>query len=122
MTYAEHRALDERLDILGWAIALLVLAVLLYLPGVRTLWQFLVPFGLVFIGMSVARHLIKTRRDPEGLILGVAALVIGLLDVVGIDLRFFPLIPTFLALVGVLLLANALLVKRLRKDTTRPSE
>jgi CHASE2 domain-containing sensor protein len=122
MTDAEHRALDERLDILGWAIALLVLAVMLYLPGVRALWQFLVPFGLVFIGMSVARRLIRTRRDPEGLILGIAALVIGLLDVVGIDLRFFPLVPTFLALVGVLLLANALLVKRLRKDPVRPSE
>ena len=122
MTDAEHRALDERLDILGWAIALLVLAVMLYLPGVRALWQFLVPFGLVFIGMSVARRLIRTRRDPEGLILGIAALIIGLLDVVGIDLRFFPLVPTFLALVGVLLLANALLVKRVRKDTSRPSE
>ena len=122
MTDAEHRALDERLDILGWAIALLVLAVMLDLPGVRALWQFLVPFGLVFIGMSVARRLIRTRRDPEGLILGIAALIIGLLDVVGIDLRFFPLVPTFLALVGVLLLANALLVKRVRKDTSRPSE
>jgi uncharacterized membrane protein YhaH (DUF805 family) len=72
--------------------------------------------------MSIARRLIRTRRDPEGLILGIAALVIGLLDVVGIDLRFFPLVPTFLALVGVLLLANALLVKRLRKDPARPSE
>jgi CHASE2 domain-containing sensor protein len=122
MNDAEHRALDERLDILAWGIALLVLALMLYLPGGRALWHFLVPFGLVFIGMSVARRLIRTRRDTEGLILGIAALVIGLLDLVGIDLRFFPMVPTFLALVGVLLLANALLVKRLRKDPTRPGE
>lgn len=122
MTDAEHRALDERLDILGWGIALILLALLLLVPGARDLWHFLVPFGLVFIVMTVIRHTIRTRRDPEGLILGVAALVVGLLDLVGVDLRFFPMVPTFLALFGALLLANAILVKRVRKDPTRPGE
>lgn len=122
MTDSEHRALDERLDILGWGIALILLALLLLVPGAKALWHFLVPFGLVFIGMTVARRVLRTRRDPEGLILGVAALAIGLLDLVGIDLRFFPLVPTFLALFGALLLANAVLVKRVRKDPTRPVE
>jgi hypothetical protein len=122
MTDAEHRALDERLDILGWGIALVLLAVLLLIPGTKALWHFFVPFGLVFIGMTVVRLLLRTRRDPEGLILGIAALVIGLLDLVGVDLRFFPMVPTFLALFGALLLANAILVKRVRKDPTRPGE
>ena len=122
MTDAEHRALDERLDILSWGIALIVLAIVLYLPGVHALWNYLIPFGLVFIGMSVVRVIIKTRRDTEGLILGIAAMTIGLLDLFGLNLQFFPLIPTILVLVGILLAINALVSKRVRKDPTRPPE
>ena len=122
MTDAEHRALDERLDVLSWGIALIVLAIILYLPGVHALWHYLVPFGIVFIGMSIVRVLIKTRRDTEGLILGLAAIFIGLLDIFGLDLRFFPLIPTILVLVGILLMINALVSKRVRKDPGRPPE
>jgi len=122
VTDAEHRALDERLDVLSWGIALIVLAIILYLPGVHALWHYLVPFGIVFIGMSIVRVLIKTRRDTEGLILGLAAIFIGLLDIFGLDLRFFPLIPTILVLVGILLMINALVSKRVRKDPGRPPE
>jgi len=122
MTDAEHRALDERLDIMGWGIALIVIAVLLVVPGVSRLWQFLFPFGLVFVVMSVVRKKLRTRRDAEGLILGITAIFIGVLDLIGIDLRFFPLIPTAFAVVGIALIINAILSSRLRRDPTRPIE
>jgi hypothetical protein len=121
-TDAEHRALDERLDILGWGIALIVLAVVLYLPGTRALWHYLVPFGLVFIAMTGVRKLLKTRRDTEGLILGGATLLVGVLDMMGVDFRFLPLVPTILVLVGGLLVINAVASKRLRLDPNRPPE
>lgn len=122
MTDAEHRALDERLDIMGWGVALIMIAVLLVVPGVSKLWQFLFPFGLVFIVMSMVRKMMRTRRDTEGLILGITAIFIGMLDLIGIDLRFFPLIPTAFAVVGIALIINAILSARLRRDPTRPLE
>jgi len=122
MTDAEHRALDERLDIMGWGFALLILAVLLLIPGVSRLWQFLLPIGLVFIAMSVVRKKLSTRRDTQGLILGVTAVCIGLLDLFGIDLRFFPFIPMAFAIVGIALIINAVWNVRLRRDPGRSSE
>ena len=122
MTDAEHRALDERLDIMGWGIALLILAVLLLIPGVSRLWQFLLSIGLVFIAMSVVRKKLSTRRDTEGLILGITAVCIGLLDLFGIDLRFFPFIPMAIAIVGIALIFNAVWNARLRRDPSRSSE
>ena len=122
MTDAEHRALDERLDIMGWGFALLILAVLLLIPGVSRLWQFLLSIGLVFIAMSVVRKKLSTRRDTEGLILGVTAVCICLLDLFGIDLRFFPFIPMAIAIVGIALIINAVWNARLRRDPSRSSE
>ena len=122
MTNGEHRALDERLDIIGWGVALIVVAIILYIPGVHSLWNYLIPFGLVFIGMSFLRRQLKTRKDAAGLILGLAAAFLGLLDLVGFDLRFFPLVPTVLVLIGILLIGSALISRRVRTDPTRPVE
>jgi Na+/proline symporter len=122
MTNGEHRALDERLDIIGWGVALIVLAIILYLPGVHSLWHYLIPFGLVFIGMSFLRKQLNTRKDNAGLILGLATAFIGLLDMVGLDLRFFPLVPTVLVLIGILLIVSALISRRVRTDPSRPPE
>ena len=122
VTDAEHRALDERLDIITWGCALLVVAIVFLLPGAGRLWNFLVPFGLVFITVSVVRQKIRTRRDTAGLIVGIAATGIGLLDMVGIDLQFFPLVPAILAIVGSGLIINAIVSKRLRIDPDRPPE
>ena len=122
MTNGEHRALDERLDIIGWGVALIVLAIILSIPGVHSLWHYLIPFGLVFIGMSFLRRLLNTRKDAAGFILGLAATFIGLVDLVGLDLRFFPLVPTVLVLIGILLIVSALITRRVRTDPTRPAE
>ncbi len=122
VTDAEHRALDERLDIITWGCALLVVAIMFLLPGAGRLWHFLMPFGLVFITMSVVRQKIKTRRDTTGLIVGIAFTGTGLLDLVGIDLQFFPLVPAILAIVGSGLIFNAVVSKRLRVDPDRPPE
>jgi hypothetical protein len=121
-TDAEHRALDERLDLITWGCALLVLAILFLIPGVGRLWQFLVPFGLVFIGMSAVRRVMMTRRDSAGLIAGSTSFGTGLLDLVGVDLQFFPLVPVILALVGAGLILHALLSQRLRVDPIRCTE
>ena len=121
-TDAEHRALDERLNIITWGCALVVVAIIFLIPGVGRLWHFLVPFGVVFAGMSAVRSAMKTRRDTAGLIVGSTSLGTGLLEMVGVDLRFFPLVPTILALVGVGLILNAVLNRRLRVDPERNSE
>ncbi|GEM_PF-1963734 len=122
MTDAEHRALDERLDIISWGVALVVLAIVFLIPGAQRPWHFLVPFGLVFVAMSVVRKLIPTRRDTEGLILGVTVVVVGLLDLFGQDLQFFPFFPTILVIVGIALIVHAVLSKRLRLDPHRAPE
>ncbi|MFC1540245.1 hypothetical protein ACFL41_01995 [Gemmatimonadota bacterium] len=121
-TDAEHRALDERLNIITWGCALLVMAILFLLPGVSRLWHFLVPVGIVFVGMSAVRKVMVTRRDLAAFIAGCTALGIGLLDLVGVDLQFFPLVPVILILVGVSLILSALLCPRLRTDPTRHAE
>ncbi len=119
---AEHRALDERLNIITWGCALIVVAIVFLIPGVGRLWHFLMSFGLVFITMSIVRRKLKTRRDTAGLIVGITSFCTGLLDLVGIDLQFFPLVPVILAIVGVGLILNAVLSKRLRIDPDRPAE
>ncbi len=121
-TDAEHRALDERLNLFTWGSALLVMAILFLIPGVDRLWHFLVPFGVVFISMSYLRRMMKTRRDTTGLIAGCTSLGTGLLDLVGVDLQFFPLVPIMLALVGISLILHALLCPRLRVDPDRNAE
>ncbi len=121
-TDAEHRALDERLNIITWGLALLVVAIVFMIPGTGRLWIFLVPFGIVFVGMSAVREMLKTRRDTAGLIVGGTTLVTGLIEMVGVDLRFFPLVPVVLALVGIGLILNALLNRRLRVDPGRSAE
>ncbi len=121
-TDAEHRALDERLDLLSWGLVLVVVALVLLIPGRHELWYYLVPVGLVFIGMSLARKLIPTRRDTAGLILGVVAVLMGLLDMAGVDLQFFPLLPLIFAAVGIGLMTVAFLTRRIRHDPARPSD
>jgi len=122
MTDAEHRALDERLDIIAWGVGLVVVALVFFLPGTEQPWHFLIPFGLVFVSMSIVRRLIPTRRDTEGLILGVTVIAIGLLDLFGQNLEFFPLFPAVLVIVGISLIVHAVLSKRLRMDPERGPE
>ncbi|MFO7767974.1 MAG: hypothetical protein R6W82_03325 [bacterium] len=121
-TDAEHRALDERLDLLNWGLVLVVIALILLIPGRHHLWYYLVPVGLVFIGMSVVRKLIPTRRDTAGLILGLVAVLLGVLDLVGVDLQFFPLMPLLFAIVGIGLMAVAFVTNRIRRDPDRPAD
>lgn len=121
-TDAEHRALDERLDLLGWGLVLVVIAVILSIPGQHQLWYYLVSVGLVFIGMSAVRKLIPTRRDTAGLVLGIVALFVGLLDLAGVDLQFFPMMPVLFAAVGIGLVAVASFTKRIRNDPERPGD
>lgn len=122
LTDAEHRALDERLDIFSWGLALLIIAIIMVIPGISKLWHFLLPFSLIFVGMSVIRKKLKTRRDTEGLILGAAAGVIALLNIFGVDFTLFPLIPVVIAVVGVGLILNALMSARMRSDSRRQPE
>ena len=121
-TDAEHRALDERLDLLSWGLVLVVVALVLLIPGRHQLWYYLAPVGLVFIAMSAVRKFIPTRRDTAGLILGLVALFLGLLDMVGVDLQFFPLIPVLFAIVGIGLVVVAFFTRRIRSDPDRPED
>ena len=121
-TDAEHRALDERLTLLGWGLVLVILALMLLLPGVHALWWYLIPVGLILAGMSGVRRLLRTRRDTDGLVIGSVAVVVGLLSLTGIDLRFFPLVPVLFAAAGLALTVVALFSRRLRRDPTRPAQ
>lgn len=100
----EKKALNERLERIGWAFFLIMIGGLALVPGDKVpegTW--LIGAGLIMLGLNAARLHYNLKMSGFSLVLGVIALASGLGDLVGFDL---PLIPILLIIFGISLLAR----------------
>jgi hypothetical protein len=104
--------LNNRLDAIGWALLLILTGLVWIAP--RALvpeGAWLIGFGLILLGVNVARSLNAIPVQGFGIWLGTLALVLGGLDLAGsiLGLAFdLPVFAISLIAVGVVLLAREL--------------
>ena len=92
-TLAEKKQLNERLENIGWGLFLIMIGGIWLVPDrfvPEGTW--LIGAGLILIGLNIIRHLNQIEMSSFSLILGGAALLIGISDFFRVDLPFFPIL------------------------------
>jgi len=105
----EKEQLNKRLENIGWGLFLIMLGGIWLVPD-RFLPEgtWLIGAGLILIGLNIVRHLNQIKMSSFSLILGGAALLIGMSDFFRVDLPFFPIL---LIIFGAKLLIQPLIEK-----------
>lgn len=94
----DKRALNKRLETIGWGLFLIMLGGLFLVPEsvVREgIWS--VGVGLILLGLNAARYYFKIKMSTGTTILGILALASGVGDLLGVEL---PLFEVLLIVVG----------------------
>lgn len=106
----EKEKLNERLENIGWGLFLIMVGGIWLVPD-RWLPEgtWLIGAGLILIGLNIVRHLNQIEMSWFSLILGGAALLIGISDFFRVDLPFFPIL---LIIIGVKLIIQPLFEKQ----------
>lgn len=108
----ERKAVDKRLENIGWALFLIMIGCLALVPGdLVPEGTWLLGTGLIMLGLNVARRMKGLAMSGFTLFLGTIAVLIGIGDMFGIDM---PLIPILIILVGL----NIIVGPMLRRDST----
>lgn len=94
----EKRELDQEISRIGWALLFVMSGGLLLLPDVpRGTW--LIGIGVILIGAQLVRYLNHISVWTFSLVLGAAALLLGLAAFAGL-ITSFELLPIVLILIG----------------------
>jgi hypothetical protein len=109
---AARTELDKRVDILGWGVLFVVLGVVGLAPDLPD-GAWLIAAGLVFIGVSVVRAIVRLPVSGFTTVVGVVALAAGLGSVAGLEAAVWPLM---LIVLGLSLIVGAVY------RTMRPSD
>lgn len=94
----EKQALNKRLEMIGWALFLIMLGGLGLVPNDQVpggIW--LVGAGLIMLGLNAARFANGIAMSGFTIVLGIVALLSGLGDFLHVEL---PLFPILLILIG----------------------
>ena len=83
--------LDHQLESVGWALFLIMIGGLMLLPGVPG-GTWLIGTGLIMLGVNVARQMNGIRMSTFTIVLGIAALMLGIAQIAGTGLPVFPLL------------------------------
>jgi hypothetical protein len=94
---ATRAELDSRVDTLGWGVLFLVLGVVGLAPDLPE-GSWLIAAGLVFLGVSVARAILRLPVSGFTTVLGVIALVAGVGSAAGLEAAVWPLVLIVLGL------------------------
>jgi hypothetical protein len=94
---ATRAELDKRVDVLGWGVLFVVLGVVGLAPDLPE-GAWLIAAGLVFIGVSVVRAIVRLPVSGFTTIVGVVALAAGIGSVAGLDAAVWPLVLIVLGL------------------------
>jgi hypothetical protein len=86
-----REALDHQLERVSWALFLIMIGGLAFVPAVPS-GAWLVGTGLIMLGLNAARWMNGLRTSTFTIVVGVAALALGVAQVVGTDLPVFPLL------------------------------
>ncbi len=103
---AEKRALNKRLEAIGWGLFFIMIGGLWLVPGeVLPEGTWLIGVGVIMLGLNLARYLNQIKMSWFTIVLGVLALAAGLGDYIGVEL---PLIPILIVLVGLSIIVGVL--------------
>lgn len=102
--------LNKRLENISWGLFLIMLGGIWLVPD-RYLPEgsWLIGAGFILIGLNIVRYLNQIPMSSFSLILGSAALLIGISDFFNADLPFFPIL---LIVIGAKLLIQPLIENR----------
>ena len=109
---ATRTELDKRVDILGWGVLFVVLGVVGLTPDLPE-GSWLIAAGVVFLGVSVVRAILRLPVSGFTTVVGVIALVAGVGSVAGLEAAVWPLV---LIVLGLSLIGGAVY------RTVRPSD
>lgn len=102
----EKDIVNERMEDVAWALLFLMSGAILLVPGIPNPWgAWLVGTGLVLVGLNAVRYARGTRLNLFTTGLGIAAIVAGAGQFLGLDLSILAL---GLLVVGVLILVKPL--------------
>jgi hypothetical protein len=94
---ATRAELDKRVDTLGWGVLFVVLGVVGLAPDLPE-GAWLIAAGLVFIGVSVVRAILRLPVSGFTTVVGLVALAAGIGSVAGLDTATWPLVLIVLGL------------------------
>lgn len=111
----EKELLNKRLENVSWGLFLIMLGGIWLVPD-RYVPEgsWLIGAGLILIGLNVVRQLNQIPMSGFSLILGSAALLIGISDFLRVDLPFFPIL---LIIIGAKLLLQPLFDNRNKENS-----
>ena len=107
---ARKRALDKRLDAIGWGLFLIMIGGLWLAPeGAVPEGAWLIGVGVIILGLMAIRYLYGIKVNAFWLVLGLVALAFGISSVFGLDI---PVLPILLIIIGVNIVLKPLLKKK----------
>jgi hypothetical protein len=112
----EEQVLNKRLERIGWALFLIMIAGIALVPDERIpkgTWP--IGVGLIMLGLNAARYLNGIKMSGFTIVLGILALGSGLGDFLGVDL---PLFPILLILIGANIILRPLFEKEQSQAVT----
>lgn len=107
---AQKKALDKRLDALGWGLFLVMIGCLWLIPEEsvpKGTW--LIGAGVIILGLIGIRFLYGIKISGVWLVIGVLALAFGISDFSGLNLPVFPIL---IILFGLSIVLKPLLKKK----------
>lgn len=105
----KKKALDQRLDALGWGLFLIMIGGLWLAPeGWVPEGTWLIGTGIIILGLMLIRYVNGIRVNGFWLVVGLIALGFGMSDVFGLDVPVFPIL---LIIIGIHILLKPLLKK-----------
>jgi len=106
----QKKALDKRLDALGWGLFLIMIGCLWLIPEESVpegTW--LIGTGVIILVLLGIRYLYGIKISGVWLVIGILALAFGISDFSGIDL---PILPILIILFGLSIVLKPLLKKK----------
>lgn len=94
----EKRDLDHEISRIGWALLFIMTGGLLLLPGVPS-GTWLIGIGVILVGAQLVRYVNHISVWTFSLVLGAAALLLGVAAFAGL-ITSFELLPVVLILIG----------------------
>ena len=107
---AKKRALDKRLDSIGWGLFLIMIGGLWLAPeGLVPEGSWLIGTGAIILVMMGIRYLYGIKVSGFWLVMGIVAMAFGISDVFGLNIPVFPIL---LIIIGASVVLTPFLKKR----------
>ncbi|MFB0566816.1 MAG: hypothetical protein ACETWK_14195 [Candidatus Aminicenantaceae bacterium] len=90
---SQKRALDKKLDAIGWGLFLIVIGCLWLVPEKtfpESTW--LIGTGIIILVLMAVRYLYSIKISGFWLVLGIIVLAFGISDVFGLNIPVFPIL------------------------------